>query len=192
MTHQHWCLSSSVDKSSGSQVRPRQWMRPITMTYSSSQASKIDRKCEYDQQPAGNSGHRFALYAEDLMLLCDKEAPNRGEMDTSGALPAKDHHCVCYGIETDIRIQSSCAICSQISGLSFDMGCPSRVEASSSPCHQRCLRLWSYKMWWMKAVKHQLYRVCQGPPHNHHRGVRSLKWPSRVNTSTGALIRVKV
>lgn len=46
--------------------------------YSSVQASKIDRKCVYDQQPAGNSGHHFALHAEDLMLLCDKEAPNRG------------------------------------------------------------------------------------------------------------------
>lgn len=153
------------------------------MTHSSGQASKIDRKCEYDQQPAGNSEHLFALYAEDLMLLCDKDAPNSAEMDTSYALPAKDHLCVCYGRETDIRIQSSCTICSQISGLSFDMGCPSRVEASSSPCHQRCLRRWSYKMWWMNTVKHQLYGVCQGPPHSlHHRGMRSLEPPIRVNS----------
>lgn len=112
-------------------------------------------------------------------------------MDTSGALPAKDHLCTCYGTETDIRIQSSCTICSQISGLSFDMGCPSRMEASSSPCHQRCLRLRSYKMWWMRAVKHQLYGVCQGPPHNHHKGVESLEPLGRVNTRTGALITAK-
>jgi len=43
------------------------------------------------------------------------------------ALPAKDHFWVCYGRDTDIRIQSSCTICSQISGLSFDTGRPSRV-----------------------------------------------------------------
>lgn len=48
------------------------------MTHSSGWDSEIDRKCEYDQQPAGDSGHPFALYAEDLMLLCDKEAPNCG------------------------------------------------------------------------------------------------------------------
>lgn len=59
-----------------------------------------------------------------------------------------------------MRIQSSRAICSQISGLSFDAGCPSEAEASSSPCHQRCLRLqlWSYEVWWMRAETQRLHR----------------------------------
>lgn len=35
--------------------------------------------------------HQVALYAEDLVLLCDKAAPNQGWMDTSGTLSAKDH-----------------------------------------------------------------------------------------------------
>lgn len=46
-----------------------------------------------NQQPAAKSAHQYALYAEDLVRLCDKEAPNRGEMYTAGTLPAKDH-CV--------------------------------------------------------------------------------------------------
>lgn len=52
------------------------------------------------------------------------------------------------GTEADIRIQSSQAICSQIARLSFDAGCPSEAEASSSPCHQRRLWLRSYEGWW--------------------------------------------
>lgn len=86
MRCQLWCLSSSVDKSSGSPVRPGQWMSPITVTYSWEQASKIYRKCDYHQQPTGSSEYRFALYVDDLQLLCDKEAPNSGEMNITGAL----------------------------------------------------------------------------------------------------------
>lgn len=63
-----------------------------------------------------------------------------------------------------MRIQSSRAICSQISGLSFDASCPSVTEASSSPCHQRRLWLCSYEGWWMRAVKLCLHGSYQGPP----------------------------
>lgn len=160
-------------------------MRPITEAYSSGEASRIDGKCEYDQQPAGDSGRRFALYAEDLTLLCDKEASYSGGMDIWGAHPPRIIAVYAMVEKTDVRIQSSRTICPPIPGLSLDMGCPSRMEASSSPCHQRCLRLRSYKMWWMKAVKHQLYGICQGLPHNHSLYPwRSLEPPSGVKTNT--------
>lgn len=116
---------------------------------------------EYDQQPSSDSGHLFfSLYADDLMLCCDKEAANGGWMNILPRLLSCQGSSVsCCGRETDVRFQSSWAICSQISALSFDMDCPSTVEASSSPCHQRCRRRWSYKRWWMKAVKHRLGSV---------------------------------
>lgn len=75
-THQQWCLSSSVDKSSEAmdetrrravQVRPRRSKGNVNMI----------------KQLPGNSGPQFAPYIEDLMLLCEKEAPYRSKMDTS-------------------------------------------------------------------------------------------------------------
>lgn len=156
------------------------------MTYTSCQALEIDRKCEMP----GNSGHQFALYAGDLVLLCDKKAPNRCKMNTSGNLSAKDHSvsAVAPTQTSEFNLASPSV---QISGLSFDMGCPSRMGASSSPCHQRCLRLYSYKLWWMRAVKHQLHGVFQSPRHTHHRVVKSFVPPIRINTNGTALIQLE-
>lgn len=190
MTHQHWRVSSSADKSSRSQVRRSRRRRTITMTYSSGQAWEMDRKYEYDQQPAGNLAPSCILCWGFSAALWQRGTKLRLDGYVWHSL-CQGSFCVGYGIETDIRIQSSCTICSKISGLSFDTGCPSRMGASSSPCHKRCLRLWSNKLWWMRAIKHQLCRVCQGPPHYHHRVVKSFEPPGSVNTGAGALIRVK-
>lgn len=106
-------------------------MRPITMTYSSSLSPKIDRKCEYDQQPTGNSAHRFALYAEDLMLLCDKELPNSCKMNISGALPPR-----IITVSTVAEKQTS----------------ESNLAAPSVPRYQGCHLIWAAHQEWRTQV----------------------------------------
>lgn len=132
--------------------------------------SGINGRCKYRPRGWWQPGNNFPINAKDLAALRDTVAPKGGWTRTPLAPPRAKGELRGGGgggTETDMRIQSSRAICSQISGLSFDAGCPSEAEASSSPCHQRRLRLWSNEGWWMRAVKQRLYGFCQGPPHRH-------------------------
>lgn len=156
--------------------------------------SGINGRCKYRPRAWWQPGNNFPINAKDLVALRDTVAPKGGWTRTPLAPPlAKGElHGNGGSTETDMRIQSSRAICSQISGLSFDAGCPSETEASSSPCHQRRLRLWSYEGWGMRAVKQRLYRFCQGPPHRHRWLVGTLAQRQAANsTDAGALVSVQ-